>query len=136
MEMLPYIHDAAEEAGRSGKPLMRPVWYDYPGDVQAWHIADQHMFGPDMLVAPLLSEGSRKRRVYLPSGNWVHLWTGESAQGAGWIGVSASEHFMPVFYAAGSPASAAIAKNATALLRESGLATPDRPLRRPPGGLT
>ena len=34
------------------------------------------MFGPDLLVAPVLHQGERRRSVYLPGGtSWREAWT-------------------------------------------------------------
>jgi hypothetical protein len=35
---------------------------------------DQFMFGPDLLVAPVIEPDARERRLYLPRGEWVDLW--------------------------------------------------------------
>jgi hypothetical protein len=32
------------------------------------------MLGPDLLVAPVLEPGARRRKLYLPRGRWVDLW--------------------------------------------------------------
>ena len=48
---------------------MRPLFYDFPQDREAWNIEDEFMFGPDLLVAPVLYEGARARKVYLPNGS-------------------------------------------------------------------
>lgn len=45
---------------------MRPLFYDFPHDSEAWSIEDEFMFGPDLLIAPVLYEGARERNVYLP----------------------------------------------------------------------
>jgi alpha-D-xyloside xylohydrolase len=49
-----------------GTPPMRPLFYDFPHDSEAWSIEDEFMFGPDLLIAPVLYEGARERNVYLP----------------------------------------------------------------------
>ena len=43
------------------------------------------MFGPDLLVLPVLDAGARSRRVYLPAGTtWTDAWTDEVS---GWRSV-------------------------------------------------
>jgi alpha-D-xyloside xylohydrolase len=41
------------------------------------------MFGPDLLVAPVLSADGVVD-YYVPSGRWVSLLTGEAVEGPGW----------------------------------------------------
>lgn len=45
------------EAHEKGSPVMRPLFYDFPEDKAAWEIDDQYMFGPDILVAPVMYAG-------------------------------------------------------------------------------
>ncbi len=41
------------EAHAKGTPPMRPLFYDYPLDPEAWEVEDQYLFGPELLFAPL-----------------------------------------------------------------------------------
>ena len=74
----PYLHSQAREASRTGVPIMRPLFVEFPEDPTSWEVDDQFMFGPDLLVAPVLEQGARERSVYLPTGaHWTNAWTGE-----------------------------------------------------------
>ena len=82
----PYIHQQMIIASETGLPMMRPLFVDFPDDEACEVIEDQYMFGSDILVAPMLSEGARARRVYLPSGvDWVEAGKGTSYSGGQWI---------------------------------------------------
>ncbi len=94
----PYIADQMQTAHETGLPPMRPLFVDFPDDPAAWTIEDQFMFGPEILVAPVLHEGARKRTVYLPAGEpWRDAWTGEEVQGGKSIEVSAPLTRIPVY---------------------------------------
>jgi alpha-glucosidase (family GH31 glycosyl hydrolase) len=134
MELLDYIHAAAQTTARTGVPLMRPLWLDYPDDPQCRHICDQHLFGPDLLAAPILTSGADGRRVYLPAGEWSYLWTGERVTGATWIDVDAPVHLVPAFARSAGEASQKIEAAARRLLQESGLSAPEGPRKRTAGG--
>jgi alpha-D-xyloside xylohydrolase len=96
--MKPYIAELMEEAHRKGTPVMRPLFYDFPEDERSWEVEDQYMFGPDVLVAPILYAGMRKRKVYLPKGfAWKEYWTGEEVEGGRTVDVDAPLHRLPVF---------------------------------------
>lgn len=94
----PYIRELMREAHVVGTPPMRPLFYDFPRDASAWEIEDQYMFGPNLLVAPVLEEGARSRTVYLPVGEtWVDPYTGARHEGGQRIRVDAPLAVMPLF---------------------------------------
>lgn len=94
----PYITELMKEAHEKGTPPMRPLFYDFPQDTKAWDVEDQYMFGPDLLVAPVLHHGDRSRTVYLPAGAvWTHAYTGEAFEGGVSISVEAPLEQIPVF---------------------------------------
>jgi alpha-D-xyloside xylohydrolase len=101
----PYVAEQMTAAHERGTPVIRPLFYDFPADGQAWEIEDQYLFGPDVLVAPILEYGLRERPVYLPPGRtWADVRTGEAHEGGQTITVAAPLEAMPVFAAAGSAA--------------------------------
>ena len=77
---------------------MRPLFVDFPGDEAAWAVSDQFMFGPDLLVAPVLEQGVSQREVYLPTGTrWVEVATGLKYDGGQRLTVQAPLASVPVF---------------------------------------
>jgi alpha-D-xyloside xylohydrolase len=62
---------------------------EYPNDPGSWRVDDQYLFGPDMLVAPLL-ESVDSRDVYLPPGWWIDYQTGNIYAG-GWHHIKAGD---------------------------------------------
>ncbi len=94
----PYITEQMQAAHLRGTPPMRPLFYDFPGDGEVWDIEDQYMFGPDILVAPVLGPGQRSRRVYLPGENsWKLADTGKVYAGSQWVECDAPLEVLPVF---------------------------------------
>ena len=70
----PYIREQMKAAHLKGTPVIRPLFYDFPQDPKAWEVEDQYMFGPDILVAPVLYERMETRNVYLPQGaEWKNV---------------------------------------------------------------
>jgi alpha-glucosidase len=100
--LLPYIYSAAREAITSGIPIMRPLVLDYPGDSQVHNIGDEYLFGPDILVAPILDEGANERVVYLPAGAWFDFWSDERHPGGRHLKVHAELDSIPLFVRQGS----------------------------------
>lgn len=66
----PLIAAVWANAASSGIPLMRPVWLTAPTDDRAWAADQEWMLGPDVLVAPVVTQGATQRSVYLPPGCW------------------------------------------------------------------
>lgn len=94
----PYIHAQMLESSRAGLPPMRPMFVDFPVDDTCWSIDDQYMFGPDLLVAPVLELGARRRAVYLPVGaSWTDTATGAIHAGGRVVNVTAPLSRIPVF---------------------------------------
>jgi alpha-D-xyloside xylohydrolase len=94
----PYLHEQLDRASTDGLPAMRPLLLDFPDDKQAWLVEDQMMFGPDVLVAPVLEHGARSRKVYLPTGSqWTHAWSGRVYSGGAFVEEDAPLHEIPVY---------------------------------------
>ncbi len=94
----PYIMEQMQVAHQTGSPVMRPLFFDFQGDETCYRIEDQFMFGPDILVAPVLFQGAVGRDVYLPAGtHWTDAWTGETFDGGEWLKASAPLERIPVF---------------------------------------
>lgn len=75
MSLFPYRYAAAQESARSGLPMMRALVLMHQDDAEARKIEDEYEFGPDLLVAPMISLGTQ-RAVYVPDGEWLDLRTG------------------------------------------------------------
>jgi alpha-D-xyloside xylohydrolase len=94
----PYIMDQMRLAHEKGIPPMRPLFFDFPEDKRSWDVDDAFMFGPDLLVAPMLHEGARSRGVYLPGGTtWTDAWTDETFDGGQTITADAPLELIPLY---------------------------------------
>lgn len=98
--LMPYIKEQAENCTRTGLPMVRAMFVEYPDDPVAWMVEDQYLFGSEILVAPIFEGddsytvenrthretcGTKvyERNVYLPGGSWVDYQTGKTYK-AGW----------------------------------------------------
>ena len=95
--MKPYLKEVMREASENGSPVMRAMFYEFPEDETCWSADEQYMLGSKYLVAPVLYEGMTKRDVYLPSGSWRDLNSGNVLEGGKWITVNAPVEVIPVF---------------------------------------
>lgn len=97
-----YVRGIMKETSEKGAPVMRPLFYDFPEDKKAWDVEDAYMFGPSLLVAPVMEAGVSERSVYLPAGTtWTDANTGKTYEGGQVVTVPAPIDIIPVFKKAG-----------------------------------
>ena len=97
LEMKDYIKSVMNEASENGSPVIRAMFYEFPEDEACWDIDDEYMFGSKYLVAPVLYQGMTEREVYLPTGTWKNIHTGEIIDGANTITAAAPIDIIPVY---------------------------------------
>lgn len=73
-ELVPLLYSLALEAHAAGRPLARPLVFDFPDDPAVGDLWDEFLLGRHLLVAPLWQNGARMRQVYLPRGTWIDYW--------------------------------------------------------------
>lgn len=96
--MRDYTRSLMAEAHKTGAPVMRTMFYEFPEDLNTWELDTQYMYGPDILAAPIVEPHAFKRSVYLPKGStWTNAHTGEILEGGQWIEAEASMDTLPVF---------------------------------------
>ena len=102
-KMHDYIKSLMRTAHEKGIPPMRAMFLEFPDDAVSWNITDQYMFGPDLLVAPVMSARERSRDVYLPGGQvWRNVWTGELTEGGCSVTADAPIEQIPLFIREGA----------------------------------
>jgi alpha-glucosidase len=82
-KLMPYLYATAEEMSRTGLPIVRPLFLEFPDAAEDHHPIDldapaEFLFGPDILVTPApYPDELDKYEVQLPPGIWYDYWTGE-----------------------------------------------------------
>lgn len=100
--LMPYIYSLAHQATETGAPFMRALWMDFE-DKNCAKIDDEFLFGPALLIAPVVEQGAVSRKVYLPAGcKWYDFTTNEILEGGQTITASAPIDQIPVYVKAGS----------------------------------
>jgi len=102
--LLPYVYSVAGAVTQDGDTMMRPLVMDFPDDATARTLADEYLFGPGLLVAPVTTYQARSRAVYLPStaGGWFDFWTGRAASGGRTIEAPAPYEEIPLYVRSGT----------------------------------
>nr|MBQ4320136.1 glycoside hydrolase family 31 protein [Clostridia bacterium] len=96
-ELMPYIGKYSRIASKTGIPPVRHPVLKYSDDKNVYSINDQFMLGDGLMVAPILTEDTYEREVYLPNGSWTDMLTGEVVEGGCTLKAKASLGQIPVY---------------------------------------
>ncbi|MBQ9784698.1 MAG: glycoside hydrolase family 31 protein [Clostridia bacterium] len=96
-ELIPYMQKVSKIACDTGMPPVRHLVLKYPSDEKVYSMIDEFLLGDALLVAPIITEQTFEREVYLPAGNWTNLLTGEKVAGGQTVTVKANLGQMPIF---------------------------------------
>lgn len=103
VHLAPYLAELSREAHASGLPVQRPLFLHFEDDPRAYETQTAYLYGPDLLVAPVIEAGAAARSVYLPAGAaWTHVWSGAHYAGGAEVEVAAPIGQPPVFVREGS----------------------------------
>ncbi len=113
--LMPYIYSTAWKVTSDNYTMMRALPFDFLKDSAVYSINDQYMFGPSIMVCPVvqplyyhrenvkINSTSYVRDVYLPKGSdWYDFWTGRQIDGGKTTKADASYETMPLFIRSGS----------------------------------
>jgi alpha-glucosidase len=84
--LLPYLYTLVENLSRTGIPVVRPLFLEFPNATSDQHPLDldagnEFLLGPNLLVAPpSFPEQPDRYQLKLPPGIWYDYWTGEKIQ--------------------------------------------------------
>lgn len=74
--LIPYIYSTVLQGRQTGMPVLRAMPLVFPDDPKAENLIYQYMFGDNLLV------GVFSDSIYLPKGNWINYWSGETFTGS------------------------------------------------------
>jgi alpha-glucosidase (family GH31 glycosyl hydrolase) len=87
-----YLYTTFKHSTETGTPIIRPMWYEFPKDLNTFGLDKQFMFGDKFLVAPKTSAPTQEHidfhspvntQAYLPVGtNWYYYWSGQPVAGS------------------------------------------------------
>lgn len=101
-DLIPYTRSCLHEAIRTGMPVMRALMLAHPDDPRVANLWDAYLYGPALLVAPVLEDKTRARQVYLPEGRWLERDTDTVHAGPAEVEVAAPLERIPVFIREGA----------------------------------
>ena len=98
--LAPYIRHIAADAEK-GVPALRPDFW-YAKNFGESREPYAYFLGSELFVCPVIRKGVKRKKVFLPEGEWVHLWSGRVYKGGRRTVVDAPLGHIPVFYRAAS----------------------------------
>ncbi|XP_029470724.1 neutral alpha-glucosidase AB isoform X2 [Rhinatrema bivittatum] len=102
--LLPYWYTLFYQSYRTGEPVMRPLWVEYPDDILTFNIDDQFLLGSALLVHPVSEQGARGVQVYLPGNGevWYDVHTNQKYMASQTMYVPVTLSSLPVYQRGGS----------------------------------
>ncbi|XP_061414169.1 sucrase-isomaltase, intestinal-like [Lethenteron reissneri] len=102
--LLPFLYSLFHEAHTRGGTVVRPLLHEFVTDVQTHGVDRAFLWGPALMVAPVLAEGATTVDVYFPDARWYSYYTGEEVP-ASWrrssARVAAPLELIPLFLRGG-----------------------------------
>ncbi|MEM9919072.1 MAG: glycoside hydrolase family 31 protein [Bacteroidota bacterium] len=100
--LLPYIYTAFRQHLIDGVPILQPLSMYDQHDPMCLSRENEFIFGGQLLVAPIIEEGRRRQKAYLPAGKWYHFSSSKAYKGQRKAKVEAPLDDIPVFVKAGT----------------------------------
>ncbi len=101
-QLLPYIYTLAYHNSTAGMPLMRPMFFDSPDDLNLYDVSDQYFWGDSLLVSPITESNKSKQSVTLPKGVWFDFWSDKRYIGNQSVDIPVTLNNIPVLVKAGA----------------------------------
>lgn len=74
--LLPYLYTLFYWAHSRGDTVARPLLHEFYRDSNTWDVHQQFLWGPGLLITPVLEEGAEKVMAYMPDAIWYDYETG------------------------------------------------------------
>ena len=100
--LLPYLYTLSQEYSATGVPPVRPLFFSDPANGALANESRAWLFGSDLLVAPVVTDGARSVVFNAPAGEWVDWWSGATMQGGTEVTAPAPLERIPIFVRSGS----------------------------------
>jgi oligosaccharide 4-alpha-D-glucosyltransferase len=102
-KLLPYNYTLAYENSTTGKPLMRPLFFEEPTNEKLLNEKESYLWGSDFLIKPITKAGVTSTEVYFPkSSNWFDFYTNKKYTAGTTQTVTVTETEIPTFVRGGS----------------------------------
>ena len=102
-QMLPYNYNLVFENYKTGKPLMRPLFFEESDNIDLMTYSDAYFWGDDFVIAPVLKPAEKTKKLYLPkTANWVDFYSKKKYEGGKEYEIKLKEDHIPTFVRSGA----------------------------------
>ncbi|XP_058412401.1 sucrase-isomaltase, intestinal [Diceros bicornis minor] len=74
--LLPFLYTLFYKAHTFGETVARPLLHEFYEDTNSWTVDTQFLWGPALLITPVLKEGADTVSAYIPDATWYDYETG------------------------------------------------------------
>ncbi len=99
--LIPYLYTMNHRTHKEGRPLIEPMYYEYPEAKEAYEVPNEYLFGSELIAAPITKPVSRRTLmasadVWLPEGRFTDIFTGQIYKGGQKIKLFRDTSSIPV----------------------------------------
>lgn len=99
--LIPYLYTMNWRTHSEGRALCEPMYYAYPENGEAYTVANEYLFGSEVIVAPITQPVDPKTnlagvRVWLPRGRWTDVFTKRIYKGGRFVTMYRGVESIPV----------------------------------------
>ncbi|XP_058017993.1 neutral alpha-glucosidase C isoform X2 [Ahaetulla prasina] len=102
--LLPYLYTLFYQAHSMAEPVMRPLWVDFPKQLETFGLEDEYMLGSALLVHPITAPKISTVNVFLPGPQeiWYDFRKFRHLEGHGILKIPVTLNNIPVFQRGGT----------------------------------
>jgi oligosaccharide 4-alpha-D-glucosyltransferase len=102
-QLMPYNYTLSFENNQKGTPLMRPLFFEEPNNLELQKVSETYLWGNDFLVNPITKSAVTSTSIYFPkSNNWFDFYSDKKHQAGTTETVAVTEDYIPVFVRGGA----------------------------------
>lgn len=119
--LLPYLYTTFFQTHALGTTVIRPLFYEFPAEEDLFSEQNTYMFGPSLLVSPIIKEGEVLHAVRLPMGAlWYDWFTGKKMTSGSEAVIPVTMESIPMFARGGSiiPTKQRLRRSSAAMVRD------------------
>ncbi len=101
-QLLPYIYTYLRKNSQKGTPLIKNLIFVHQNDGNCKYKEDEFIFGEHLLVSPVVEQGQKSKKIYLPKGNWYDFWNNSIYFGEKNVQITTTLEKFPFFVESGT----------------------------------